>query len=65
MLPRMGNTLGTFVLPALGGAVVGLVGLTFVDRVDPWSWVVAPLVLAAGAVAQVRALTAEGGPFRT
>jgi hypothetical protein len=65
MLPRMSNTIGTFVLPALGGAAAGLVGLTFLDHVDPWSWVVAPLVLAAGAVAQVRALTAEGGPFRT
>jgi hypothetical protein len=61
----MSRTIGTSALPALGGAIVGLIGLTFLDHVDPWSWLVAPLVLAAGAVAQVRALSAEGGPFRT
>jgi CDP-diglyceride synthetase len=47
------------------GAVVGVVALIPLDHVDPWSWVVAPLVLAIAAVAQLRALFASGGPFRT
>jgi hypothetical protein len=50
---------------ALGGAIVGLGALLLMDHVDPWSWVVAPVVLAIGAAAQVRVLFAPGGPFRT
>jgi hypothetical protein len=61
----MSRTLGTVVIPALAGAAVALIGLSLLDHVDPWSWVVAPLLLAAGAIAQVRFLFAEGGPFRT
>ena len=52
-------------LIALAGAVVGVVALLPIAHVDPWSWVVAPLVLAIAAVAQLRALFAPGGPFRT
>jgi hypothetical protein len=53
------------VAAAVLGALVGALALTALDRVDPWSWVVAPAVLAIGAVAQIRALFAPGGPFRT
>jgi len=53
------------VAAALLGATVGVCALLPLDHVDPWSWVVAPLVLAIGAVAQMRALSAPGGPFRT
>ena len=52
-------------LIALAGAVVGVVALLPIAHVDPWSWVVAPLFLAVGAVAQTRALFSDGGPFRT
>jgi hypothetical protein len=48
------------VAAALVGAVVGVLALTTLDHVDPWSWVVAPVVLAIGAVAQIRALFAPG-----
>jgi len=44
---------------------VGVLALLPIAHVDPWSWVVAPLVLAAGAVGQARALFSDGGPFRT
>jgi hypothetical protein len=47
------------------GAAVGVLALTALDHVEPWSWVVAPVMLAIGAVAQIRALFAPGGPFRT
>jgi hypothetical protein len=50
---------------ALVGAAVGLLALIPLDHVDPWSWVVSPVVLAIGAAAQIRALFASGGPFRT
>lgn len=50
---------------ALGGAIVGVLALLPIAHVDPWSWVVAPLFLAVGAVAQARALFSDGGPFRT
>lgn len=50
---------------ALGGAIVGVLALLPIANVDPWSWVVAPLFLAVGAVAQARALFSDGGPFRT
>jgi len=53
------------VLIAAVGAIVGLVALLPIDHVDPWSWVVAPLFLAVGAVAQARALFSDGGPLRT
>jgi hypothetical protein len=52
-------------LAAAVGAIVGVLALIPLDHVDPWSWVVAPVVLAIGAVAQLRALFAPGGPFRT
>jgi len=47
------------------GACVGAVGLMIVGDASPGSWVVAPVVLGLGAVAQHRALFAPGGPFRT
>ncbi len=50
---------------ALVGAIVGIVALLPLAHVDPWSWVVAPVFLAVGAVAQARALFSEGGPLRT
>ena len=53
------------VAAALVGAVTGALALIPLDHVDPWSWVVAPVVLAAFAAAQIRALFAPGGPFRT
>jgi len=56
---------GSTVAAACIGAIVGVVALIPLDHVDPWSWVVAPLVLAVIAVAQFRALFASGGPFRT
>jgi hypothetical protein len=56
---------GSTALIALAGALIGLLALVPLDHVDPWSWVVAPAILAAGAVAQARALFSEGGPFRT
>jgi len=52
-------------LIALLGAVVGVLALLPIVDVDPWSWVVAPVILAVGAVAQARALFSEGGPLRT
>jgi VIT1/CCC1 family predicted Fe2+/Mn2+ transporter len=56
---------GSTALIALAGALIGLLALVPLDHVDPWSWVVAPAVLALGAVGQARALFSEGGPFRT
>lgn len=47
------------------GACVGAVGLLVVGDAGPGSWVVAPVALGLGAVAQQRALFAPGGPFRT
>jgi len=47
------------------GACVGAVGLLIVGEAGPGSWVVAPVALGLGAVAQQRALFAPGGPFRT
>lgn len=47
------------------GACVGAVGLLIVGDAGPGSWVVAPVALGLGAVAQQRALFAPGGPFRT
>jgi len=52
-------------LIALAGAIVGVLALLPIAHVDPWSWVVAPLFLALGAVAQARALFSDGGPLRT
>ena len=56
---------GSTAVIALAGALIGLLALVPLDHVDPWSWVVAPAILALGAVAQARALFSEGGPFRT
>jgi hypothetical protein len=62
---RMSRRNRTRLVAALAGAIVGVVALIPLDHVDPWSWVVAPLVIAIGAVAQIRALFAPGGPLRT
>ena len=56
---------GSTALIALAGALIGILALVPLAHVDPWSWVVAPAILAVGAVAQTRALFSEGGPFRT
>lgn len=53
------------VLVALGSAGVALGGLLFLDDVGPWSWVVAPLLLAGCGILQWRLLFAPGGPMRT
>jgi hypothetical protein len=50
---------------AFGGVIVATGGLLLVGDAGPGSWLVASLVLGAGAVAQERALFAPGGPFRT
>jgi len=47
------------------GACVGVIGLLIVGDAGPGSWIVAPVILGLGAVAQQRALFAPGGPFRT
>jgi hypothetical protein len=60
----VGNVWRTALI-ALGGAIVGVLALLPIAHVDPWSWVVAPLFLALGAVAQARALFSDGGPLRT
>jgi hypothetical protein len=52
-------------LLAISGAGVAVGGLLFLDDVGPASWVLAPVFLAAGAIAHVRALFAGAGPFRT
>jgi hypothetical protein len=52
-------------LAALAGVSVAAGGLLFVGGANGWSWLLAPLVLGLGAVAQRRALLAPGGPFRT
>jgi len=56
---------GSTALIALAGALIGILALVPLAHVDPWSWVVAPTILAVGAVAQARALFSQGGPFRT
>jgi len=60
----VGNAWRTALI-ALAGAIVGVLALLPIAHVDPWSWVVAPLFLALGAVAQARALFSDGGPLRT
>jgi hypothetical protein len=50
---------------ALGGAGIGVGGLLLLSDVEPASWVVAPVLLAVAAVANVRLLFAGQGPFRT
>ena len=52
-------------LLGLAGAGVALGGLLFLEDVGPASWIVAPVVLGAAAIAHVRALFAGAGPFRT
>ena len=53
------------VVMALTGVGMGIGGLMLVDDVGAASWVFAPLVLGVVAPAQVRALFAGDGPFRT
>ncbi len=62
--PRVRGARNTALI-ALAGALVGVLALLPQAHVDPWSWIVAPAVLAVGAVAQARALFSEGGPLRT
>jgi hypothetical protein len=52
-------------LLAVSSAGVAVGGLLFLDDVGRASWVFAPVFLAAGAIAHVRALFAGAGPFRT
>ena len=52
-------------LVALAGAGIGVGGLLFLDDVGPGSWILAPVFLAIGALAHVRALFAGAGPLRT
>jgi hypothetical protein len=52
-------------LLGVAGACVGVGGLLIVGDAGLLSWIVAPVVLAAGAVAQERVLFADGGPLRT
>ena len=52
-------------LIGLAAAGVGLGGLLFLEDVGLASWIVAPVFLAVAAIAQVRALFAGEGPFRT
>jgi len=52
-------------LLAISGAGVAVGGLLFLEDVGAASWVFAPVFLAVGAVAHVRALFAGAGPFRT
>ena len=40
-------------------------GLLLLSDVEPASWVVAPVLLAVAAIANVRFLFAGQGPFRT
>jgi hypothetical protein len=49
----------------VAGACVGAGGLLIVGDAGLASWIVAPIVLAVGAVAQERVLFADGGPLRT
>jgi hypothetical protein len=49
----------------VAGAFMGVGGLLIVGDAGLASWIVAPIVLAAGAVAQERVLFADGGPLRT
>ncbi len=56
---------GLDVVLAATGVCAAIGGLLIVGDVDTWSWIVAPVALAVGAVAQERALFAPGGPFRT
>jgi uncharacterized membrane protein len=53
------------VLAAVAGVMVGVGGLSIVGGANVWSWLVAPLAVGIGAVAQRRALFAPGGPLRT
>jgi len=52
-------------LLGLSGAGVAVGGLLFLDDVGIASWVFAPVFLAVGAIAHVKALFAGAGPFRT
>ena len=61
---RLGRS-ASDVLAASAGVLVAVGGLLVVGGANVWSWVIAPVVLGMGAVAQRRALLAPGGPFRT
>jgi hypothetical protein len=52
-------------LLAISGAGIAVGGLLFLDDVGVASWVFAPVFLAIGAIAHVRALFAGAGPFRS
>ena len=52
-------------LLAISGAGVAVGGLLFLDDVGRASWVFAPIFMAVGAIAHVRALFAGAGPLRT
>jgi uncharacterized membrane protein SirB2 len=52
-------------LLAISGAGIAVGGLLFLDDVGVASWVFAPVFLAIGAIAHVRALFAGEGPFRS
>ena len=52
-------------LLALAGVGIGLGGLLVVEDAGPGSWILAPALLAVGAIAHVRALFAGEGPLRT
>jgi hypothetical protein len=52
-------------LLAIAGAGLAVGGLLQLRDVGAASWVIAPLVAAVAAVTTVRALFADGGPFRT
>lgn len=53
------------VLVVIGSAGLAVGGLLFLDDVGVWSWVVAPLLMAACGLLQWRLLFAPGGPMRT
>ena len=60
-LPR--RWIDIFVIVGSAGLAIG--GLSFLEDVGIWSWVVAPILLAACGVLQWRLLFAPGGPMRT
>lgn len=52
-------------LVVLGAAGLAFGGLLLLEDVGFWSWVVAPLLMAACGLLQWRLLFAPGGPMRT
>jgi hypothetical protein len=61
---RLGSRIVDLLL-AISGAGVAVGGLLFLDDVGRASWVFAPIFMAVGAIAHVRALFAGAGPLRT